>query len=159
MLLQELRDLYASAWRDDVPEEDREWAESYRHSCMDEVNRRRRGAVAQSAYEGYLQSSDGLFDGQPATPWRNLSVYDSNPWCALVDAVEDGVTGVLVPPGDVDALRASLRELLEDRDRRVALGTAGRERARATWSREASAASLREALADAVSRRGSGRAS
>jgi glycosyltransferase involved in cell wall biosynthesis len=77
----------------------------------------------------------------------------------LVDAVEDGVTGVLVPPGDVAALRASLRELLEDRDRRVALGTAGRERARATSSREASAAALRDALADAVSRRGSERAS
>jgi hypothetical protein len=93
VLLQELRDLYVSAWRDDVPEEDREWAESYRHSCMDEVNRRRRDAVAQNAYEGYLQSSDGLFDGQPATPWRNLSVYDSNPWRALVDAVEDAPEG------------------------------------------------------------------
>jgi hypothetical protein len=93
VLLQELRDLYVSAWRDDVPEEDREWAESYRHSCMDEVNRRRRDAVAQSAYEGYLQSSDGLFDGQPARPWRNLSGYESNPWRALVDAVEDAPEG------------------------------------------------------------------
>ncbi|WP_437990538.1 hypothetical protein [Sorangium sp. So ce145] len=93
VLLQELRDLYASAWRDDVPEEDREWAESYRHSCVDEVNRRRRDAVAQSAYEGYLRSSDGLFDGEPARPWPNLRGYDSDPWRALVDAVEDAPEG------------------------------------------------------------------
>ncbi|WP_437741167.1 hypothetical protein WMF39_36745 [Sorangium sp. So ce1504] len=92
-LQQELRDLYASAWRDDVPEEDREWAESYRHSCMTEVNRRRRDAVAQSAYEGFLQSSDGLFDGEPARPWPNLRGYDSDPWRALVDAVEDAPEG------------------------------------------------------------------
>jgi glycosyltransferase involved in cell wall biosynthesis len=77
----------------------------------------------------------------------------------LLDAVEDGVTGVLVPPGDVAALRASLERLLEDRDRRVALGTAGRERALATLSREATATSLRTALVDAVSRRGSAAAS
>ncbi|XXX75277.1 hypothetical protein WMF30_47280 [Sorangium sp. So ce134] len=92
-LQQELRDLYTSAWRDDVPEEDREWAESYRQACVNEVNRRRRDAVAQSAYEGYLQSSDGLFNGEPARPWLNLRGYDSDPWRALVDAVEDAPEG------------------------------------------------------------------
>ncbi|WP_438024722.1 hypothetical protein [Sorangium sp. So ce233] len=92
-LQQELRDLYASAWRDDVPEEDREWAESYRHACMDEVNGRRRSAVAQRAYEAYLQSSDGLFDGQPARPWPSLPYVASDPWRAFVDAVEDAPEG------------------------------------------------------------------
>ncbi|WP_437607375.1 hypothetical protein WMF20_42135 [Sorangium sp. So ce834] len=92
-LQQELRDLYASAWRDDVPEEDREWAESYRHACMNEVNGRRRSALAQSAYEGYLQSSDGLFNGEPARPWSSLTGLASDPWRALVDAVEDAPEG------------------------------------------------------------------
>jgi hypothetical protein len=92
-LQQELRELYASAWREVVPEEDREWAESYRHHCVYWVNGRRRNAVAQIAYEGYLQSSDGLFDGQPARPWPNLTRLASEPWCCFVDAVEDAPEG------------------------------------------------------------------
>ena len=48
----------------------------------------------------------------------------------LVDTVINGVTGVHVPPRDVDALAATLRELLADPARRAALGQAGRQRAR-----------------------------
>jgi glycosyltransferase involved in cell wall biosynthesis len=47
----------------------------------------------------------------------------------LVDAVEDGVTGLLVPPADLDALRAALERLLGDADLRARLGAAARERA------------------------------
>jgi len=47
----------------------------------------------------------------------------------LVDAVEDGVTGVLVPAGDTSALRQAIVELLADDARRAALGQAGRLRA------------------------------
>jgi hypothetical protein len=90
---QALRELYASAWREDVPEKDREWAESYRHACMAKVNDRRRDALAQCAYEGYLQSSDGLFNGEPARPWPNLPYLASDPWRAFVDAVEDAPEG------------------------------------------------------------------
>ena len=77
----------------------------------------------------------------------------------LLDAVEDGITGVLVPPDDVTALRTAMEGLLADRGRRLALGAAARDRAVATLSREASAARLREALTDAVSPRGSAGAS
>src|SRR5438034_1145303 len=42
----------------------------------------------------------------------------------LVDAVQDGVTGVLVPPRDVAALRASLQRLLADRTARRQPGRA-----------------------------------
>ena len=48
----------------------------------------------------------------------------------LRDAIEDAVTGLLVPPGDVDALRGALRSLLLDPERRRCMGVAGRERAR-----------------------------
>jgi hypothetical protein len=69
----ELRALYASAWREDAPEEDRLWARLYRETCTMWVNFRRRDALAQSAYEGYLQSSDGRFnlDFARAEPFRN----------------------------------------------------------------------------------------
>ena len=49
----------------------------------------------------------------------------------LVDAVEDGVTGLLVPPRDPAGLRAAVERLLADSDLRRRLGDAGREKARA----------------------------
>jgi glycosyltransferase involved in cell wall biosynthesis len=45
----------------------------------------------------------------------------------LVDLVEDGRTGVLVPPRDPKALRAALERLLGDADLRRRLGEAARE--------------------------------
>jgi len=47
----------------------------------------------------------------------------------LVDAVEDGVTGLLVPPRDPAALRAAIERLLGDAELRVCLGDAGRDTA------------------------------
>jgi glycosyltransferase involved in cell wall biosynthesis len=49
----------------------------------------------------------------------------------LRDAVEDGVTGTLVPPRDPAALRAAIERLLADADFRRRLGAAGR-----AWARE-----------------------
>ena len=46
----------------------------------------------------------------------------------VVEAVDDWRTGVLVEPGDDDALVAALRELLADRERARTLGEAGRAR-------------------------------
>ena len=47
----------------------------------------------------------------------------------LLDLVVDGETGLLVPPGDVPALRAALERLLSDAELRHRLGAAGRDRA------------------------------
>jgi glycosyltransferase involved in cell wall biosynthesis len=52
----------------------------------------------------------------------------------LLDAVVDGETGLLVPPGDVPALRRALERLLGDGDLRARMGAAARERARALFS-------------------------
>ena len=55
----------------------------------------------------------------------------------LPEAVADGVTGVLVPPGDIQALGAALARLLRDRDLRQRLGAAGRARILAEFSIDA----------------------
>jgi D-inositol-3-phosphate glycosyltransferase len=56
---------------------------------------------------------------------------------ALADAVVDGITGRLVPPGDVPALALTLRELVAEPTRREAFGiaSADRVRARYRWDR------------------------
>jgi glycosyltransferase involved in cell wall biosynthesis len=46
----------------------------------------------------------------------------------IVDVIEDDRTGLLVSPGQADALAAALRALLSDEARRLALGAAARER-------------------------------
>ncbi|QCB93724.1 glycosyltransferase [Cellulomonas shaoxiangyii] len=52
----------------------------------------------------------------------------------LLDSVADGVTGVLVPARDPDALAAAVRGLLDDPARRRAMGAAARHRALARYS-------------------------
>ncbi|WP_437926507.1 hypothetical protein WMF37_47130 [Sorangium sp. So ce291] len=102
---QELQALYATAWREDVPEEDQIWAAMYRDTCTMWINSRRRNALAQSAYEGYLQSSDGRFNGEPAPRWSSLSYLASEPWCSFVDRVEEAPEGESEPATAAAAAR------------------------------------------------------
>jgi glycosyltransferase involved in cell wall biosynthesis len=48
----------------------------------------------------------------------------------LGDVVVHGETGLLVPPGDADALRLALRTLLANPELQRRMGAAGRERAK-----------------------------
>jgi glycosyltransferase involved in cell wall biosynthesis len=54
----------------------------------------------------------------------------------VMEVVEEGVTGLLVPPSDAPALAAAVNELLRDTERRSAMGRAGRERALRLFSME-----------------------
>ena len=58
--------------------------------------------------------------------------------------VEDGVTGQLVPPGDVDALVAALEPLMHDPASAVAMGARGRARAVEKFSLDAEADAIAE---------------
>ncbi len=56
--------------------------------------------------------------------------------------VEDGVTGVLTPPGDVDALAAALEPLMRDPHAAAAMGMRARARVEDKFSLDAEAAAI-----------------
>lgn len=58
--------------------------------------------------------------------------------------VADGQTGILVPPGDVDAMTEALETLMRDTDRARRLGQAARARVTAKFSIDAEAARIAE---------------
>lgn len=57
----------------------------------------------------------------------------------LAEAVEHGVSGLLVPAGDGSALALAIRSLMDDDAMRARLGAAGRDRMRAQFSIESMA--------------------
>ena len=97
-----------------------------------------------SAIEDYLQIGDlGLFTSD--TESFCLSILEAMCFgCPSVstrvggipEVVEDGRSGVLVPAGDAAALAGAVETLIADAPRRLALGQAARERARALFSAE-----------------------
>ena len=64
---------------------------------------------------------EAMSSGIPVVPSR-LS--------GIPELVDDGRTGLLVPPGDAEGLAEALRRLANDRDLRTRLGEAGRARVR-----------------------------
>jgi glycosyltransferase involved in cell wall biosynthesis len=69
----------------------------------------------------------------------------------LAEAVEDGVSGILVPPRDATALRTAIERLLADRALRDRLGAAAGARARERFSSQAATAALVSAYREALS--------
>lgn len=53
------------------------------------------------------------------------------------ELVEDGVSGFLVPPGDVSALSAGVERILESPELALRLGAQGRAACRTRWNVEA----------------------
>jgi glycosyltransferase involved in cell wall biosynthesis len=61
-----------------------------------------------------------------------------------VDVIEDGVTGLLVPPDNADGLAAAAESLLASPERRLAMGQAGRRRVEERFSADRMAAEVAE---------------
>ncbi|MEA1959599.1 MAG: glycosyltransferase family 4 protein [Chloroflexota bacterium] len=77
-------------------------------------------AVVPSLYEGFgLPAAEAMSCGLPVI---------STTAGALPEVVADGESGILVPPGDHEAIAAALRRLLSDDDLRRDMGRAGRDR-------------------------------
>jgi glycosyltransferase involved in cell wall biosynthesis len=67
-----------------------------------------------------------------------------------LEVVEDGKTGILVPPGRPDELATALRKVLDDPAMGRAMGRAGRKRVEAKFSWASVAARTEEVYGDAV---------
>jgi glycosyltransferase involved in cell wall biosynthesis len=97
-----------------------------------------RGRVSREAMPALLRSADLV----ACVPWYEPfgivpleAMACGRPVVATavggqIDSVVDGLTGAHVPPRDPDALAAALRSLLDDPERRAALGAAGVKRVR-----------------------------
>jgi glycosyltransferase involved in cell wall biosynthesis len=68
------------------------------------------------------------------------------------EIVEDGVTGILVPPGDPSALAEAVHRLLAAPDRRRAMGSAARTRAMMHFTPEAMLRSIEQHVNEVVRR-------
>jgi L-malate glycosyltransferase len=88
--------------------------------------------------EDYLQATDlGLYTSESESFCLSIleGMWFGRPAAAMrvggiPEVIDDGLTGSLVPFGDVDALAASVRDLIDHPNYRVALGTAAQTAAR-----------------------------
>jgi N-acetyl-alpha-D-glucosaminyl L-malate synthase BshA len=95
--------------------------------------------------EDYLQASDlGLFTSETESFCLSIleAMYFGCPSVArraggIPEVVEDGVSGLLVPSADPDALAQALESLIQDPTRRLAMGQAAQRRARERFSADA----------------------
>ncbi len=62
----------------------------------------------------------------------------------LVDSIEDGKTGVLVPAGDISKFAEAMLSMIEDPPRRIKMGVAARHRVEADFTADKLYASLRD---------------
>ncbi|MBU1616093.1 glycosyltransferase, partial [bacterium] len=80
-----------------------------------------------------------LFEGLPRAIMEAMSA--SLPVVAtdvggVSELVQDGVTGILVPPGDGEAMASGIRRLLQDPDLRERMGASGLKKIRQEFSFE-----------------------
>jgi glycosyltransferase involved in cell wall biosynthesis len=98
-------------------------------------------------------AADGNRDGLPTVLLEGMALGTpcvATPVTGIPEAVEDGVTGLLVPERDPAALATALRRLLHDGRLRTRLAAAARRRVEADFEVHRQAAQLRSVFAEAV---------
>ena len=91
--------------------------------------------VAPSHYEGFgLTPVEAMACGVPVMASRGVGTFD--------DQVQEGETGLLVPPRDVDALAAALNDLLSDPARLAKMAKVARAHVETHFAIDAEAAAL-----------------
>jgi glycosyltransferase involved in cell wall biosynthesis len=113
------------------------------HDVLEGLYRRAAIFVLPSRSEGFgVVVAEAMAFGKPVVASRVGG---------LAELVDDGVTGILVPPRRPDLLRGALDQLLADADLRRRMGAAGRERITAlcSWERvtDLTLATYRDAVA------------
>ena len=100
--------------------------------------------LGPSEVEALLRASDVLVlpsrsEGQPMAVLEAMAhgvCVVASDVGGLPEMIEDGTSGLLIPPGDVDALSAALDRVIADRDLRERLGAGARARAEAVFDIE-----------------------
>lgn len=102
--------------------------------------------VVPSRYEGFGYSAlEGMACGKPVIGFA----------CGAVDEiVEHGVTGFMLPIGDIDGMAVAARKLSADRVLLASMGRAGRQRALAVFSEERGVRSYLEIYRSLLKRSG-----
>jgi glycosyltransferase involved in cell wall biosynthesis len=108
-------------------------------------------ALAYSAMDVFVMTSHVETFGQVAIEAQACAT----PVCAfdvggLADAVQGGITGLLSPAGDLDALVANFLSLVRDAERRKAMGNRGCEWVRATFTIDKAAQAYMQLYAEAL---------
>lgn len=83
-----------------------------------------------------IVAPDGQMEGIPVALMEALAsgrAVVSTTLSGIPELVENGVSGLLVPPADAAAFAEAIRTLLENRDRARAMGLRGREKVRAEF--------------------------
>ena len=107
--------------------------------------------VSPSLYEGFgLPAAEALACGTPVI---------ATSAGALPEIVEDGVSGMIVPPGDAHALATAIATLIQEPERCVAMGKAGARRIRERFSWRKTAEETLELYEEVLSRYGAARRS
>lgn len=89
--------------------------------------------VAEQLSESAIFALPSLAEGMPLSLLEAMAsglACIATPVGGVPEVLEDGITGLIVPQGDVRALASALEMLASDAELRVSLGCAARERAR-----------------------------
>jgi glycosyltransferase involved in cell wall biosynthesis len=100
----------------------------------------RRDDVPQLLGACDLFALPSLYEGSPISVLEAMAAGRAVVSSAIAgtdELIEDGASGILVPPGDPAALAAALRRLLSDRELREGLARRARERVRHDFDRDA----------------------